>query len=237
MTASFLHIQVTRRSGSSETGPPESAASLMDWHALRLADRACCCLARPAVMTQARWRDKQRTLGGIPEYVGPAPVILVACFPRSGEISRVQVPPRTLMQVSDLVIFIPSISQMCNITGHRHAGSSPSRTLSYVHSLRSGVTAGPLCTRYLTALARAQLRLFMPEPAFPAGARAHVAWSREKLVRQDDAGCLTSVPGSARCTSTAPIVIRVISVERLLSRISFGRVLARSEEHTSELQS
>jgi len=56
----------------------------------------------------------------------------------------------------------------------------------------------------------------MPEPAFPARARAHVAGHAEKLVRQDDAGCLTSVPGSARCTSMVPIVIRVISVERLL---------------------
>src|ERR1700730_17881449 len=33
-------------------------------------------------------------------------------------------------------------------------------------------------------------------------------------------------PGSARCTSMVLIVFRVISVERLLSRISFGRVLA-----------
>ena len=112
------------------------------------------------------------------------------------------------MEVSDLVIFILSISQMCNIAGHRHAGSSPSRTLPYVHSLRSGVTTGPLRTRYQTALARAQLRpdsannaaysrnrvrLLMPEPAFPARARAHVAGHAEKLVRQDDAGCLTSV--------------------------------------------
>src|ERR1039457_5968650 len=129
------------------------------------------------------------------------------------------------MQVSDLVIFIPSISQMCNITGHRHAGSSPSRTLSYVHSLRSGVTAGPLCTRYLTALARAQLRLFMPEPAFPAGARAPVAWSREKLVRQDDDGCLTSVTGSARCTATAPRVSRGSAGVRRLSRMAFCRGL------------
>jgi len=50
MTASFLHTQTTRRSGSSETGPPESAAPLIDWHALRVADRACCCPARAAVI-------------------------------------------------------------------------------------------------------------------------------------------------------------------------------------------
>src|ERR1700678_2161697 len=90
------------------------------------------------------------------------------------------------MQVSDLGIFIPSISQMCNIAGHGHAGSSPSRTLLYVHSIRSCVPTGSLRTRYLTALARAQHGLFMPEP------------------------------GPAKCTSMASIVIRVISVERLL---------------------
>ena len=50
MTTSFLHTQATRRSGSSETKPPKSAAQLIDWHALRMADRACCCPARPAVI-------------------------------------------------------------------------------------------------------------------------------------------------------------------------------------------
>jgi hypothetical protein len=49
MTTSFLHTQATRRSGSSETKPPKSAAQLIDWHALRMADRACC-PARPAVI-------------------------------------------------------------------------------------------------------------------------------------------------------------------------------------------
>jgi hypothetical protein len=50
MTASLLHTQATWQSGSAETGPPETAAPLIDWHALRVADRACCCPARPAVI-------------------------------------------------------------------------------------------------------------------------------------------------------------------------------------------
>jgi hypothetical protein len=82
---------------------------------------------------------------------------------------RVQVPPWTPTQVSDLDIFIPSIVQTCNSAGHRHAGSSPSRTLPYVQSFRSGVTTGPLRTRYQAALARAELRPFMSEPAFRPG--------------------------------------------------------------------
>jgi hypothetical protein len=60
--------------------------------------------------------------------------------------------PRTHIQVSDLDILISGISQMCNVAGHRHAGSSPSRTLPCVHALRSGVAKGFIAyTRKLNA--------------------------------------------------------------------------------------
>ena len=66
----------------------------------------------------------------------------------------------------------------------------------------------------------------MPEPAFPARARAHVAGHAEKLVRQDDAGmpALGAGLGEVRIhgADSDPCHLRRTSA----SRISFGRVRA-----------
>ena len=50
MSASDLHLSTAAlEAARSETGPITSARAPIDWCALRFADRACCCGARPAV--------------------------------------------------------------------------------------------------------------------------------------------------------------------------------------------
>ena len=54
MSASDLHLSpAAPRVGRAETTPPmppAPARGAIDWRALRFADRACCCAARPAVV-------------------------------------------------------------------------------------------------------------------------------------------------------------------------------------------
>jgi hypothetical protein len=49
MTANFAAWFTTSRDPRDRT-PAESAVPAVDWHAVRFADRACCCAAKPAVV-------------------------------------------------------------------------------------------------------------------------------------------------------------------------------------------
>ena len=45
MFRDFLHYAIARRDG-----PGQPAATVIDWHAARRAERSCCCPAKPVVM-------------------------------------------------------------------------------------------------------------------------------------------------------------------------------------------
>jgi hypothetical protein len=49
MTANFAS-QFTTSRDRRDRPPAESAVPVIDWHAVRFADRACCCPAKPAVV-------------------------------------------------------------------------------------------------------------------------------------------------------------------------------------------
>ncbi len=50
MKTSLLHVHAARPAATPVTRPLGRARDCIDWRALRLANRSCCCLARPAVI-------------------------------------------------------------------------------------------------------------------------------------------------------------------------------------------
>lgn len=51
MSANDLHLRATATPLPAPTRKPSTPAiGLIDWHGLKIADRACCCPARPAVI-------------------------------------------------------------------------------------------------------------------------------------------------------------------------------------------
>lgn len=65
MGTGVLHLHNHRSGEAPQAGTRWRAPEFIDWHALRLADRSCCCLARPAVivlMPATRGRPHQTDL-------------------------------------------------------------------------------------------------------------------------------------------------------------------------------
>ena len=50
MRTGVLHLHAGRSGEAARAGTWGGAPDFIDWHAVRLADRSCCCLARPVVI-------------------------------------------------------------------------------------------------------------------------------------------------------------------------------------------